>query len=38
VNLEKTENRLIKLLKDFRFVPLRDLVEQKFPGTISAKR
>jgi polysaccharide deacetylase family protein (PEP-CTERM system associated) len=38
VNLEKTENRLIKLLKDFSFGPLRDLVEQKFPGTISKRQ
>lgn len=38
VNLEKTENRLTKLLQDFRFVPLRDLVEQKFPGTISKQQ
>jgi len=34
VNLKKTENRLIKLLKDFRFVPLIELVKQHFPGTI----
>jgi polysaccharide deacetylase family protein (PEP-CTERM system associated) len=31
VNLEKTESRLIKLLKDFRFVPLIELVKQHFP-------
>jgi polysaccharide deacetylase family protein (PEP-CTERM system associated) len=33
VNLEKTENRLEKLLKEFRFVPLIDLVNQYLPKT-----
>jgi polysaccharide deacetylase family protein (PEP-CTERM system associated) len=33
VNLKKTESRLIKLLKDFRFVPLIELVKQHFPET-----
>jgi len=33
VNLEKTEGRLEKLLKEFRFVPLIDLVSQYFPKT-----
>ena len=32
VNLEKTENRLEKLLKDFRFVPLKVLVDHYFPS------
>jgi len=31
VNLEKTENRLEKLLKDFSFVPLKVLVDHYFP-------
>jgi polysaccharide deacetylase family protein (PEP-CTERM system associated) len=34
VNLEKTEGRLEKLLKEFRFVPLIDLVNQYFPEII----
>jgi polysaccharide deacetylase family protein (PEP-CTERM system associated) len=34
VNLEKTEGRLEKLLKEFRFVPLIDLVSQYFPEII----
>jgi polysaccharide deacetylase family protein (PEP-CTERM system associated) len=33
VNLEKTEKRLEKLLKEFRFVPLRDLIDQYFPNS-----
>jgi polysaccharide deacetylase family protein (PEP-CTERM system associated) len=33
VNLEKTADRLAKLLKDFRFVPLRSLVAHYFPST-----
>jgi len=32
VNLEKTENRLEKLLKDFRFIPLKSLVDHYFPS------
>jgi len=32
VNLKKTENRLEKLLKDFRFVPLKSLVDHYFPS------
>jgi polysaccharide deacetylase family protein (PEP-CTERM system associated) len=33
VNLDKTENRLEKLLKEFRFVPLIDLTKHYFPGS-----
>ena len=32
VNLEKTEKRLEKLLKEFRFGPLRDLVGHYIPS------
>jgi polysaccharide deacetylase family protein (PEP-CTERM system associated) len=35
VNLHKTEERLEKLLNEFRFVPLRDLVDHYFPTTSS---
>lgn len=35
INLEKTQTRLEKLLKEFRFVPLRDLVDHYFPPKIS---
>lgn len=38
VNLEKTEGRLEKLLKEFRFVPLIDLVSQYFPKTSQSQR
>ena len=31
-NLEKTENRLEKLLKDFKFVPLKVLFDHYFPS------
>jgi polysaccharide deacetylase family protein (PEP-CTERM system associated) len=31
VNLEKTEKRLENLLKEFKFVPLKDLVDHYFP-------
>lgn len=34
VNLKKTENRLGRLLKEFRFVPLSDLVGHYFPLNI----
>ena len=36
VNLDKTKNRLEKLLKDFRFVPLKSLVAHyfQFPNTV----
>jgi len=34
VNLEKTENRLEKLLKDFSFVPLKTLVAHYFPSAV----
>jgi polysaccharide deacetylase family protein (PEP-CTERM system associated) len=33
VNLDKTENRLDNLLKEFRFVPLIDLTKHYFPGS-----
>jgi len=38
VNLEKTEGRLEKLLKEFRFVPLIDLVGQYFQKTSQSQR
>jgi len=33
VNIEKTEKRLEKLLNEFKFVPLRDLVDHYFPNS-----
>jgi polysaccharide deacetylase family protein (PEP-CTERM system associated) len=33
VNLDKTENRLEKLLKDFNFVPLKVLIDHYLPST-----
>ena len=38
VNLEKTERRLEKLLDEFDFVPLTDLVEQYFPKASQSQR
>ena len=35
INLKKTESRLEKLLGDFSFAPLADLVEQYFPGSVN---
>jgi polysaccharide deacetylase family protein (PEP-CTERM system associated) len=37
VNLEKTEKRLERLLREFRFVPLIDLVNQYFPKTAQSQ-
>lgn len=37
INLKRTERRLDRLLGDFTFVPLSDVVGQYFPGTIHEK-
>jgi polysaccharide deacetylase family protein (PEP-CTERM system associated) len=35
INLEKTEKRLENLLKEFKFVPLKDLVDHYFPDKMT---
>ena len=37
INLKKTEDRLDRLLSEFNFIPLAELAEQYFPGTIHEK-
>jgi hypothetical protein len=34
VNLEKTEDKLKKVLEEFRFIPLRELIGYYFPESI----